>query len=90
MFHKILLIFVSSAAFVALEWSLPSVLSHVLLQFRGSSASEIALVTLERLFSCVLHHVNFQFRSFNARILAHCASMWLFTRVRLLVLLQVA
>ena len=82
--------FESLIALVALEWSLHSMLPHVPLKITRSRASVVALITFERLFSCVLHHVNFQFRSFNARILAHCASMWLFTRVRLLVLLQVA
>ena len=46
---------------VALEWFLPSVLPHVVLQSARSSASVIALVTLERLFTSVLSHdVNFQ------------------------------
>ena len=85
------LVCVSLVALIALEWSLPSVLPHVLLQKARSSASVVALVTFERLFSGVLpHHVNFQITSSIARILACCASVWLFTRVRLLVPLQVA
>ena len=76
---------------VALEWLFPSVLPHVILQSVRSSASVVALVTFERLFSGVFpHHVNFQINSLNARIIARCAPVWLFTRVRHLVLLQVA
>ena len=70
---------------------LASVRPHVPLQITRSRASVVALVTFERFLSGVFpHHVNFQFRSFDARILAYCAPMWLFTRVRLLVRLQVA
>ena len=91
MFCKISLFFVSLAALVALEWSLPSVPSHVFLQITRSSASIVALVTFERLFSCVHgHYVNFQSASSDARILATRASLWLFTRVHFLVSLQVA
>ena len=91
MFYKILLMFVGFAALVALESSLPRVRPHVPLQCIRSSASIVALVTFERLLSCVLHHyVNFQCNRLNARIVARCASMWLFTRVRLLVCLQAA
>ena len=84
--------FESLIALVALEWSFPRMLPHVLLQSPRSSASVVALVTVEQLFSDLVlsHHVNFQFCSFNARILAHCASLWLFTRVPPLVLLQLA
>ena len=82
---------VSLVALVALEWSLPSVLPHVLLQITRSSASVVAQVAFERLFSSVLsHYVNFQISRLNARKLACCASLWLFTRVSLLVPLQVA
>ena len=85
------LVCVSLVALIALEWSLPSVLPHVLLQITRRSASVVALVTFERPFPCVhRHHVNFQITSLNARILARCASLWLLTRVRLLVDLQVA
>ena len=76
---------------VALEWFLTGVLPHVSLQSIRSSASIVALVTLQRPFSGVLpHHVNFQCTSLTARILACCASVWLFSRVRHLVRLQVA
>ena len=91
MLYKILLIFVSFAALVALEGSFPSVLPHVLLQFRGSSASEIALVTLERLFSCVVpHYVLFRFTSCNAGKLARFAYVRLLLRVGSFVALQMA
>ena len=51
----------------------------------------VALVALERFLFCMLsHYVEFQCTSCDARILARCASLWLFTRVRLLVRLQVA
>ena len=63
---------------------------HVPLQIARSSASVGALVTFERLFSDVLPHVIFQVFSSNARILAYFASVWLFTRVRHLVSLQMA
>ena len=67
MFYKTLVTFVSFAAFVALEWSLPSVLPHVLLQITRSSESKVALVTFERLSSGVLsHYVNFQMNRLNA------------------------
>ena len=83
--------FVSFVALVALEGSLHHVRSRVVFQMVRLGGSKVALVTFERPLSCVLlHHVNFQLRSCNARILAHCASLWLFTRVRLLVSLQVA
>ena len=91
MFYKILLLFVGFAALVALKWSFPSVRPHVPLQITSCSASVVALVTFERLLSCVLHHhVNFQTNSLNARIITRCAPVCLFTRVRLLVRLQVA
>ena len=91
MFSKISLICVGLAALVALEWSFPRVRPHVLLQIWGLSESEVAQVTLVWLLSCVLkHYVNFQFTSCNARILAACASVWLFARVPLLVPLNVA
>ena len=70
---------------------LAGVLPCVLVQITNRDTSIIALVTFERFFSCVLpHHVTFQLCSFNAGILAYCASLWLLTRVRLLVSLQVA
>ena len=86
-----LLMFKKFIASVALERFLPSVLPRVLVQITNRGTSIVALVTFERLLSCVFHHhVNFQSASFNARIIARCASVWLFTRVRLLVALQVA
>ena len=82
--------FVSFLALVALEWSLHHVRSHVVLQMARLDGSIVALVALERSFSCVLlHHVNFQLTCANARILANCASVWLFARVRQLVRLEV-
>ena len=85
------LLFERFITFVALKWFFPSVLLLVFLQSARSSASIVALVTFERLLSCVhRHHVNFQFASLNARILACCTSVWLFTRVHPLVLLQVS
>ena len=81
---------VSLGALIALEGSLPRVLLHVLLQITRSSESIVALVTFERFFSSVLsHHVNFQYFSPSARILAACASVWLFSGVCPLVLLHV-
>ena len=83
--------FKSVIALVALEWSFPSVRPHVCLQMIRSSASVVALVTFERLLSRVHHHhMNFQITSLNARVLACCASVWLFARVRPLVRHQVA
>ena len=76
---------------VALEWFFPSVLLHVFLQMIRSSAGVVALVTFERLLSCVHpYHVNFQMINCDTGILACCASVWLFTRVSLLVRLQMA
>ena len=67
MFCKISLIFVSLAALVALEWSLPRMRPHVALQITRISASVVALVTLERLFYGVFyHHVTFQIARLNA------------------------
>ena len=89
MFYKTFLSFVGLAALVALEWSLPRVRPHVPLQSGRLSASVVALVTFERLLSCMLKHcVEFQISSCDARIIASYASVWLFTRVRLLVPLQ--
>ena len=57
---------------------------HVIFQSARLGGSKVALVTSERSFSCVLlHNVDFQITSCGARKLAHCTSMWLFTRVRL-------
>ena len=91
MFYKILLLFVSFVALVAVEWPLHGMRPHVALQITSCSASIVALDTFERLLSCVLpHHVNFQITSLDARIIAKSAPVWLFTRVRLFVRLQVA
>ena len=91
MFDEIFLLFVSLAALVALEWSLPSVLPHVFLQISRISASIVALVTFERFFTGMRsHHVFLQMNSLNAGELAQGASLWLFTRVSPLVRLQVA
>ena len=91
MFCEMRLRFVSFLALVALEWSRHHVRSHVISQIARVDGSKGALVTLERPFSCVLLlHVSFQSKSLNARILAQGASLGLFTRVRLLVSLQVA
>ena len=91
MFYKTLLMFKDFAALVALEWSFPRVRPHVPLQSTRFSASIVALVTFQRLLSCVHpHHVSFQIARLNARILARGAVLWLFTRVRHLVRLQVA
>ena len=86
-----LLMFERFFTLLALEWSVPRMRSNVLLQMIRTSACVVALVTFERLLSCVLpHHVNFQMNSLNAGKIAQCAPVWLFTRVRLLVPLQVA
>ena len=76
--------FLCFLALVALEWYLRHVCFYVIFQSARFGGSKVALVTSERSFSCVLlHNVDFQITSFGARKLAHCASMWLFTRVRL-------
>ena len=82
-FYKILLLFVSFVALVAVEWPLHGMRPHVALQITSCSASIVALVTFERLLSCVFpHHVSFQMISCDARIIACCAPVWLFIRVR--------
>ena len=71
--------FITLAAF---ECSLPCVCPHVLLPVTSKSKGLIALVTFQRLFSYIYHHhVTFQIISCDAGILA---SVWLFTRVLLL------
>ena len=68
-----LFLFESLNALGALEWSFPSVRSHVLLQMTGFGAGIVALVTFEWLFSCMLpHRVSFQVTSCNARIPVLC------------------
>ena len=82
---------VSFAAYVAIERLFPSVRLHVYLQLTRRCAGVVALIALEWLLLCVLsHHVIFQLTSLNAGILAHCASVSLFTRVGLFVPLQMA
>ena len=91
MFCKILLTGKNLAALVAFEWSLTIVRPRVTLQITRLSGCVVALVTLERLLFCMLrHNVAFQVTSCDARILARFASLWLFTRVPLLVPLQLA
>ena len=91
MFCEVPLRFVVFLALVALERSLHHVSYHVNFQIARLGGSKVALVTSERSFSCVLlHHVDFQIASLNARKVTHCASVWLFTRVRLLVPQHVA
>ena len=78
-----------SFALVAIERLFPSVRLHVGLQLPRRCASVVALIALEWLFSCVVpHHVIFQVTSFNAGIIAHCASLRLFTKVGPFVILQ--
>ena len=77
------------AALVAPERLFPSVPDHVALQMTRRSTGKVALVTLVWLFSCMLpHHVNFQITNCNARKLAPCASVRLFSRVGSFVILQ--
>ena len=88
---KIYLVFVSFAAFVALERLFPRVRSNVAPQVTRRRASVIALVTFEGLFSSVHpHHVLFQVTTCNAGKLARCASVRLFLRVGSFVVLQIA
>ena len=76
--------FEGSITLAALEWSFQGVRLHMALQDARTCKSVVALVALERLLCFVHpHHVNFQITSCNARIIEHCASLWLFTRVRL-------
>ena len=83
--------FVSYLALVALEWSLHHVSSHVGFQMTRLGGSKVALTTFEQSFSCVpLHRMNFQLTSPDTRILAPCAPLWLFTRMRLFVQLKLA
>ena len=90
MFCEVRFPFESFITLIALEWSLHGMRLHVTLQMTRRNTRVVALVTFERLFSCVHpHHVFFQMGSCDARILAHLASVWLLTRVRLLVSLQV-
>ena len=91
MFYKAILPCESFTALIALKRLLPCVRPHVALQFIYVYAIVVALVTLVWLLSCVLsHHVLFQITSHNARKLAHCASVRLFSRVGPFVPLQIA
>ena len=82
MFCKIPLFLVSFAAFVALEWSFPTVRSHMASQIRRVGRSEVTLVTLVWLFCCVIrHNVLLQMIDLGAGIIAQCASVRLFSRV---------
>ena len=70
MLCEIPILFVSFAAFVALERLHPRVLHHVATQVTRVYASIIALVTLEWLFSSMHpHHVLFHITSVNSRML---------------------
>ena len=81
----------SFSALIAFERLFSCVRPHVALQFTGCSAFEFALVALVQLLSCVLpHRVNLQITSIVAGKLAHYASVGLFPRVGLFVLLQLA
>ena len=89
MFCEVIFSFESFLALVALEWPLPSVFPRVFLQVTRCRGSVVALLTFEWPFSRMqTHNVNFQGTSCDARILAQCASVWLFSRVRPLVRLQ--
>ena len=91
MFCQMILSLVSFAALIALEGPLPCVRHHVPLQMVSLSRMVVALVTLKWVFSWMLSHdVAFQMSSWNAWILAHCASVRLFSRVGPFVLLEIA
>ena len=70
--------FVSFAAFSALENLLPCVLPHVRLQVTIPYTFVVALVTLEWLFFCMFMHMYFQIANCCTGILTHCASVRLF------------
>ena len=70
--------FVSFAAFSALENLLPCVLPHVRLQVTIRYTFVVALVTLEWLFFCMFMHMYFQIANCCTGILTHCASVRLF------------
>ena len=85
MFCQLFLSFESFTTFAALKRPLSCVRSDVSLQVTSSSGSVIALVTLVRpLPSMVSHHVLLQITNGCAGILAHVASVRLFSRVGLL------
>ena len=67
------------AAFFALEGSLPSVLSLMLLQITRTCRGKVALVSLEWLLSNMLSpHVTFQIARGGASIAALVTLVWLF------------
>ena len=91
MFCELPFLLESFTAMDALEWSLSSVLPHVFLQSRRSGTGVIAEVTFVRLFFRMLRHrVDFQIISCNAGKIACFASVWLFPRMSLIVLVQLA
>ena len=72
----------SFVALVTLEWLLPSVNHHVLLQVTNLSTCKVALVTLVGLFTCMVpHHMNFQINGLGTGVLACCAHIRLFSRM---------
>ena len=82
MFCELAILYVSFAAFFEFETLFPSVRPHVALQMIRSSGNVHAFIALVRLFSCMLpHYMSFQVSHCNAVILAHCASVRLFSRV---------
>ena len=82
MFCKIPLVLVSFAAFVALELSFLTMCPQMTLQVTRGSRSVGTLVTLVWLFCCVIHHdMSFQIPKVGAGIIAHCATVGLFSRM---------
>ena len=80
MLFKTVLHCVRLIAFVALEGSLPSVLSLVQLQITKRSGGEVALFTLEWLLSSMLSpHVTFQIARGGASIAALVTVVCLFS-----------
>ena len=78
MFLQLVRLFEHFAAFFALEGSLPSVLSLVLLQITRRSGGVVALVTLEWLLSTMCPHVYFHAARRHANITAPVTLVWLF------------
>ena len=77
-------------ASVALERPFSCVRSHMALQIGCGFKFVVALVATVWLFLSVgPHHVSFQITPGSARILAHCASARLFSRVGPFVSLQI-
>ena len=89
MFCKTLLVLVSFAAFVALEWSFPTMCPQMTLQVTRVTRSEVTLVALVWLFCCVIRfNVLLQMTDFDAGIIAQCASVGLLSRVSHVMSLQ--